>query len=104
MSKSKPEKKFSCGLVNVAVFLNQTTDRPFRSLVVSKAYKNPNSNKWEYGSSFTAADAIVLRRLLDMAVDYMIEADVASRKPTPAEWKSMGDDMLDYPEAEDTPF
>lgn len=85
---NKPEKVFRCGLVSVGVFRNDQGTKPFRQAHPQKAFKRQGAEQWEYGYSFTAADACVLQKLMDLAIAYMIELDAkeqeASKPAKPA--------------------
>lgn len=92
MAKSIIEAEFSFGLVKVVVFANpprENRENTYRTLGVSRAYKDAASGKWKYTSSFDARDALVLQRLLTQAVDYVVacEQEEAAERRQRREWR-----------------
>lgn len=78
MAGSKIEAEFSFGTVKVVIFANPPTGEraaTYRTLAISKAYKDEASGEWQYGTSFDVRDTLVLAKLLEQAVDYVMACE-----------------------------
>lgn len=91
MAKSKIEAEFSYNNLKVVVFANPPTEdrtKTFRTIAPSRAYKEEGSGEWKYGTSFSAADVLVLQKLLGQAVDYVMACEQSEAEERRRSFKS----------------
>ena len=74
--KKSPEKIFRIGYVSASIFLNDASSegsRSFRSVNVQRSYRDGDETK--FSSSFTLADLPTAIRVLQLAQQYVEQAE-----------------------------
>ena len=71
---AKPEKKFKCGAVEAAVFVNEVTKNgnklKLKKVSIQKRYKNTD-DEWKSTNSYDANDLPKLKLVADEAYRYL---------------------------------
>lgn len=67
MENNNPKKTWKAGLINLSAFEKEVEGNKFVTYTLSKAYKKKDSDKWEFGQSFTKDDIPKIQTILQEA-------------------------------------
>lgn len=76
--KNPPVEKFQDGLIAVSVWENATDKGTFYSVTHERSYKDEKGD-WHKSDSYPDYDIQTLRKLLDLAHSFIIEAKAKAR-------------------------
>lgn len=75
----KPERTIRLGAVSASIFVQTTgsngTTREFRSVNIQRSYKDKETEKTRYTSSFTLSDLPAAIRCLQLAQEHVEQAE-----------------------------
>jgi hypothetical protein len=80
----RPEKTIKVGGIQLAIWANETKQGTFRSINLSKSYKDDRekdpSKQWKQTKSFKPTDIQLLQKALDKALEYLYIKDTIKPK------------------------